>query len=35
MEQELLTMDANAQASLPIVDVMLQSGGEINWQYLK
>ena len=29
------TLDANAQASLPIVDVMLPSGGEINWQYLK
>ena len=29
------TSDANAQNSLLIVDVMLPSGWEINWQYPK
>ena len=29
------TSDANAQTSLPIVDVLLPSGGGINWQYPK
>ena len=31
----VITLDANAHASLPIIDVMLPSGGGVKWQYPK
>ena len=31
----VVTSDANCQAPLPIVDVMIPSGGGIPWQYPK
>ena len=31
----VVTSDTNIQAPLPLADVMIPSGGEIQWQYPK